>query len=366
MLQQAENLYEQQRVAKTKIANGDFDGAIKLLEATIAQYPEALTAKVLLLPLIGRRGPILHYRQQLASLLDQLKGNALSSVDLGRRFLTSIQYACTYEERSKSLSLLIEATRKATKKHPNDLDFTLLLIELWYASGSYTQMIAQADHLIKSEIKHPKLNSLNRVIRKVQHPKYPDMDRPKIFGIGLSRTGTTSLNKALQVLGFHSIHWTNPHTKDLIGGSDYFQFDAFTDITTSYNFEELYRRFPNAKFIYTPRAVADWVRSMEVHHRNYRGISDIAQLNNANNMDRFRGKASMIASQLFTQYSSWKVAYEIFHDRVNSFFESNNRNRLLVLDVCGGEGWEKLCGFMDVTVPDVEFPTSNQTPKHIR
>ncbi|HEV8715109.1 MAG TPA: sulfotransferase [Candidatus Binatia bacterium] len=33
------------------------------------------------------------------------------------------------------------------------------------------------------------------------------MRRSKIFGLGLSRTGTTSLTEALEILGFSTIHY---------------------------------------------------------------------------------------------------------------------------------------------------------------
>ena len=33
---------------------------------------------------------------------------------------------------------------------------------------------------------------------------------------------------------------------------------------------------------------------------------------------------------------------------------------LFVLDVRGGEGWEKLCPFLGLNVPDVPFPHANE------
>jgi hypothetical protein len=32
---------------------------------------------------------------------------------------------------------------------------------------------------------------------------------------------------------------------------------------------------------------------------------------------------------------------------------------LLVMDICGGEGWEKLCPFLNQPTPEVAFPRRN-------
>ncbi len=32
---------------------------------------------------------------------------------------------------------------------------------------------------------------------------------------------------------------------------------------------------------------------------------------------------------------------------------------LLILDICGGDGWEKLCNFLSLPIPSVDFPFEN-------
>lgn len=95
--------------------------------------------------------------------------------------------------------------------------------------------------------------------------------KPYVFGIGLSRTGTTSLNSALGILGFRSFHLP-PITR--IDGDDCSfvwpwwmnKYDAATDLTVAAVFRDLNRRFPNAKFIYTTRDIDNWLISCEKHH----------------------------------------------------------------------------------------------------
>ena len=38
-------------------------------------------------------------------------------------------------------------------------------------------------------------------------------------------------------------------------------------------------------------------------------------------------------------------------------------DRLLVIDIVGGDGWEQLCPFLGVPIPEEPFPHSNKTTK---
>jgi hypothetical protein len=47
---------------------------------------------------------------------------------------------------------------------------------------------------------------------------------------------------------------------------------------------------------------------------------------------------------------------------VRQFFADKPAGKLLELAICEGEGWEKLCPFLDVPVPAVPFPVKNTAP----
>lgn len=87
----------------------------------------------------------------------------------------------------------------------------------------------------------------------------------KIFGIGLSRTGTTSLTAALKILRVQAIHW--PQSM-----GDIARHEASTDITVSLMFEELDRKYPGSKFIYTIRERDPWLASCEKHIKKTREL----------------------------------------------------------------------------------------------
>src|SRR5690606_33988485 len=118
----------------------------------------------------------------------------------------------------------------------------------------------------------------------------------KVFCIGLSRTGTTSICNALSVLGMETMHFSlnlflHPEiiNKDLsfsprINRNVYWQwrfkkevkalnetfdpkllsyFDAAGDLPVPLYYKELDKAFPGSKFIYTYRSEEKWLKSMK-------------------------------------------------------------------------------------------------------
>jgi len=81
----------------------------------------------------------------------------------------------------------------------------------------------------------------------------------KVFGIGLSRTGTKSLTEALNMLGINVVHYPNDETtlQELIAGNYEFSllnsWDGITDITVAPYYAQLDKIYPDSKFILTVR-----------------------------------------------------------------------------------------------------------------
>jgi hypothetical protein len=51
--------------------------------------------------------------------------------------------------------------------------------------------------------------------------------------------------------------------------------------------------------------------------------------------------------------------YHKFHRGVEDHFRGRE-DKLLILDICGGDGWEKLCPFVGKPIPDIPFPHENK------
>jgi len=182
----------------------------------------------------------------------------------------------------------------------------------------------------------------------------------KIFCIGLNKTGTRSLSDALEVLGFRSLHWGggDPATalhrgpeirmaveRALADGrpllEDIEDADAYSDILAlSTNFDVLDEQYPESKFILTVRDLDDWLDSRRRH----------VETNAAR-----RARGEYAGTFLTVDYSAWTSERMEHEGRVRAYF-ADRPDDLLVLDISAGDGWERLCPFLGVPIPDVAFP----------
>jgi hypothetical protein len=168
------------------------------------------------------------------------------------------------------------------------------------------------------------------------------MRRAKIFGIGLSKTGTTSLAEALEILGFSAVHYpTSMQEIEL--------HDAATDLLVADRFEMLDVSFPGSKFIYTVRERNKWLESCRRHWRKKRAVDD------------FRRELRMrIYGTIDFHPDLFAQAYDRHESRVLSYFAERPRD-LLILDICTGRtGWGELCSFLGEPAPSISFPNANR------
>jgi len=158
-----------------------------------------------------------------------------------------------------------------------------------------------------------------------------------IFCIGFSKTGTTSLDKALYILGYQPIHWPHAHIKPRKGWIEYIKkspYDAFSDAPIYFSgfFKELDKEFPNSKFILTVRDPKSLVKSWDNYFSNAPW-----SINSKEEKDN-----------LIKEYNDHK-------EDVLKYFKDKH-SQLLVFNLFGGDQWEKLCNFLDKPIPEVPFP----------
>lgn len=207
--------------------------------------------------------------------------------------------------------------------------------------------------------------ALQAVAATLRESFFPDYGKPKIFGIGLSKTGTTTLARALGDLGLQVLDWLNPLTRELLSDDDLYLFDAFTDTPVAASFEKLYYRFSEAKFIYTTRPLEDWRRSMVGHWSRNFGCSDFEQARTLMaHRDSFPyGRAfSDLHMSLYYNHRSYEEAWRSYDRRVRTFFRDKPQDRFLEFNVFAGHGWAELCNFLGYPVPDHAFPWENRAP----
>lgn len=170
----------------------------------------------------------------------------------------------------------------------------------------------------------------------------------KVVGTGLGKTGTKTLKQALELLGYRTIHL--PRSIEEIDA-----YDAACDNSVAVAFRELDERYPDARFIHTSRCLDDWIASWQRHdqrirHYGRRSLPDwLKQVR-----IRAFGQAEFNAEM-------WTQAYVQHEQAVLEHFK-DRPEKLLFLKICEGDGWAKLCPFLDKPIPAVAFPWQNQAP----
>ena len=181
----------------------------------------------------------------------------------------------------------------------------------------------------------------------------------KVFGIGLSRTGTKSLTLALKQLGLNIVHYPNNRTtlQELMTANYDLSIlrdcDGITDITVAAYYAQLDQLFPNSKFILTVREKESWLKAVEAHWHN-KPVFDI----NPDNEDKMRLRRFLRLAVYGTYtFNPDRLAYvyDLHHKNILDYFK-NRPESLLVLNICGGEGWEVLCPFLERLILREEFP----------
>jgi len=186
------------------------------------------------------------------------------------------------------------------------------------------------------------------------------MNKPYVFGIGLPKTGTCSLTAALNTLGIPSLHFTYQETKmshlvktnqtknkNLLDPIDQ-QYRGFIDFNGFDYYETLITQYPNSVFIYTKREFVSWFRSRVFNHR----------MKILNGRERDFGNIDQAHISMVQHYFK-------HNKKIPEFFRDNPQHRYLEMDICAGDGWDKLCNFLELPVPQQPFPHDNKTNRQL-
>ncbi|MEO5903478.1 MAG: sulfotransferase family protein [Gemmatimonadaceae bacterium] len=189
---------------------------------------------------------------------------------------------------------------------------------------------------------------------------------PKVFGLGLSKTATSTLTEALNVLRIPTIHYPNDdrtfaelqHGNYRLSILD--EYQGVTDTPIAPFYAQFDRAWPGSKFILTIREKNSWLRSAESHWRLLKETGQRVQ------DERFQAFTDFVSACVYgcTYFNAerFSYAYDMHLLNVKDFF-ANRPDDLLVVDICSGAaGWTELCTFLDVPVPDgIPFPHAYRT-----
>lgn len=177
--------------------------------------------------------------------------------------------------------------------------------------------------------------------------------KSKVFGIGMYKTGTTSLGRALDILGYKTLHgpWMQNQLADFDDGEYYDQkkwehsweiikkqtemYSGFQDYPWMFIFEKCYEWYPDAKFVMTTRDAID------------RANSDANMWNTPLEQLKSSGK-----------YQEFIDLSYLHEEKVDNFFK--DKPNLLKFNVFEGDGWDKLCNFLGCNIPKQPYPHMNK------
>lgn len=210
----------------------------------------------------------------------------------------------------------------------------------------------------------------------------------QVIGAGWGRTGTMSLMNALEVLGYnpcyhmvkniddgHCFFWQRVFSGKPYNFDEIFsQYRATTDFPSALFWREQMERYPDAKVVLTLRDEDSWFDScaqtiflvMPGNPNAPYGVQ-IAHFFGLGPARGFAAMADMMSQRAFDSRPGVRdVCVPLFRAHNQDVIQNCSKDKLLVMKI--SEGWEPLCRFLDVPIPQTPFPRVNDAAsfqKHV-
>lgn len=199
----------------------------------------------------------------------------------------------------------------------------------------------------------------------------------EIIGPGFGRTGTSSLKIALEHLGFGPCHhmfevrdnpellpdWEAAARGEAVDWDKVFQgYRSQADWPGARYWRELARHFPDAKVVLTVRDPDAWFDSVQATIAPFiaaRGTHPSPHVNAIAEM----AYRTIVAPIFQDRISDREHATRVFREHIADVQAEIPAHRLLTFDL--RDGWQPLCEFLQVEVPDIPFPRTNSSKEFV-
>lgn len=199
----------------------------------------------------------------------------------------------------------------------------------------------------------------------------------KVFCLGFSKTGTTSMEQALDILDYDVCrgHWNSPHTyyllalyvnrdfKEILRLTRY--WDAFADGPWGGTdlYHQLLETYPNAKYILTERDPEAWYASFEK-------LMTMFDVDPETALESYHASGMYGSGYYFESIFGVKALAGNKKKIIDTYVSYNNAvkeqfrrlgKELLVLDLAKeNDAWGKICAHLGQPVPAAPFPHENR------
>ena len=211
----------------------------------------------------------------------------------------------------------------------------------------------------------------------------------KVIGSGLGRTGTFTLKLALEHLGFGKCY----HMTELFQypeGVKYFRqaencevvnwdllfegYNSVVDYPGARYFKQISDFYPDAKIIHTYRDPDEWyesavrtifmARNLDLKQFVKFAIRYPFSREVQKRFHVFLYSRKLMALEFGNDFSDRKSIIKKFEQHTENVINNIKSDRLLIFNF--SEGWNPLCKFLNVPVPNEKFPVSNNHEEFMR
>jgi hypothetical protein len=160
----------------------------------------------------------------------------------------------------------------------------------------------------------------------------------------------------MEMLGYRAKHGLLTSTEELC------HYDFFFDAPNEDRYTIFNMLYCDAKFILTVRDVEEWIGS---YKRRLAKVDDSDGLVDHQSITIYN---SGYPPSEWWRYWTWvpwdealfRMGFQVYTARVKEYF-SKTPEALLIMNICKGEGWEKLCPFLGKDIPEEPFPWFHRT-----
>ncbi|MFN2529735.1 MAG: sulfotransferase [Pyrinomonadaceae bacterium] len=178
----------------------------------------------------------------------------------------------------------------------------------------------------------------------------------KVVGVGLPKTGTTTLGCCLQTFGYKhrtfdmelALQVKRSNLRSALLEAT--KFESFADWPWFLIFRELDHSFPKSKFILTVR------KDTETYVKSLRGHHEREGIRRSNFVKPYWWDDVFEVDPANWDYEKSAARYERHNQSVLEYFGDRNGRDLLVVCWENGDGWSKLAQFLNYRCPNKPFP----------